>query len=156
MCAGACAEEARVPWGMKVSGSGDMINYSPEKLILGDQMHSQGSTASITAHQLSYGNSLGALGLWQLCRQLSLTGTEAKTTVAVEGVITQSCLSHFSPRCHCLGKATWAPVSSAPAFSLHSSSHPLPHYYLPMDCEQEQQRPRLEFPSSGAVTPWPH
>lgn len=45
-------------------------------------------------------------------------GTEAKTTVAVEGVITQSCLSHFSPRCHCWGKGTWAPVSPAPAFSL--------------------------------------
>lgn len=45
MCAGACAEEARVPWGMKFSGSGDMINYSPEKLMLGDQMHGQGSMA---------------------------------------------------------------------------------------------------------------
>lgn len=118
MCAGACAEEARVPWGMKFSGTADLIQWSPEKLRLGDQMHSQGTTASITAHQLSCGNSLGALGLWQLCRQLSLTGTEAKTATAVEGVITQSCLCHFSPRCYCWGKGTWAPVSPAPAFSL--------------------------------------
>lgn len=45
VCVGACAEEARVPWGMEFSGSGDMINYVPEKLMLGDQMQSQGTTA---------------------------------------------------------------------------------------------------------------
>ena len=98
MCAGACVEEAHVSWGMKFSGTGDPINYSPEKLMLGDQMHDQGTMAEITAHQLSCGN--GALGLQQFYRQLCLTCIEANTTVAVD-VITQSCLSHFSPRCYC-------------------------------------------------------
>lgn len=45
MCAGACIEEAHVPHGMKFSGTGDLINCSPEKLMLGDQMHNQGTTA---------------------------------------------------------------------------------------------------------------
>ena len=45
VCAGACVEEARVPRGMKPSGTGDLKNPSPEKLLLGDQMHNRGTTA---------------------------------------------------------------------------------------------------------------
>lgn len=39
--------------------------------------------------------------LREFCWQLCLTCTEASTTVAVEDVITQSCLPHFSPSCYC-------------------------------------------------------